>query len=123
MCFSLTKKKFSIFCLILNLSVSLLSRDLLPRMKSFYIIPISPSSHSPQLEFWRLLVALFVVYNVVTVPARLGFRLLWNSDHPAVLSLRVIDYMSDLVFILDIYFCFRTVYHEHGFVLFLHAFC
>lgn len=71
------------------------------------------SVHERRLQLWRFLVFLVVLYNSIVIPVELAFRDLWVDPSPWIF---VIDYIGDIILILDIIVHFRTTFMQHGIV-------
>lgn len=72
------------------------------------IIDFSSQIIDPSKEFyyaWLVIISIAVMYNYIFIIARTGFSLLQSSSLALWLTL---DYLSDLVYILDILVRFRT---------------
>ena len=64
-------------------------------------------------RFWLLLIFIFLLYNAISVPLRLSFKVLYDDWH-TIVALTCIDYLSDLFFILDVVLYFYTPYLSDG---------
>jgi cyclic nucleotide gated channel beta 1 len=63
---------------------------------------------------WLMFVALAYLYNFISIPLRIAFPL-WNKERGNIWTWMVIDYASDLLYIIDI--CLvrtRIKYLENG---------
>ncbi len=60
------------------------------------------------LRFWNVALFFAVLYNIATIPLRLAFDLPWTGH------LLLFDLLADGLFLLDIYFNYRTAYVTHG---------
>ncbi|XP_019646255.1 PREDICTED: cyclic nucleotide-gated cation channel alpha-3-like isoform X1 [Branchiostoma belcheri] len=61
--------------------------------------------------FWMVVVTLAVLYNSWTIPVRGSFADLQNNYSGAWFFL---DYLCDIIYIIDIYICFRTWFLKDG---------
>ena len=64
-------------------------------------------------RFWLLLIFVFLLYNAISVPLRLSFKVIYDDWH-TVVAMTCIDYLSDLFFLLDVVLYFYTPYLSDG---------
>eukprot|EP00045_Choanoeca_perplexa_P018055 m.276454 g.276454 ORF g.276454 m.276454 type:complete len:831 (-) comp17698_c0_seq2:8158-10650(-) len=83
----------------------------------FYYL-FSPETTLPPLsttrtgQLFTVLVCFFVIYNVFTIPFRGAFQKSWQDHHNDVFL--ALDYIGDVLFLLDIYFNFRCAVMHDG---------
>ena len=64
-----------------------------------------------RINWWHVVVFIFIIWNSVIIPIELSFQDLWAAPLPYVIA---IDYVGDLVFLIDIFINFRTTFMQHG---------
>ena len=81
---------------------------------SFYAPILPPKIETQYGRVWITLVTLFALYNAVAIPLRLGFADTREGHGQGVIALYVVDYIGDIVFILDILLNFRFAIISDG---------
>ena len=64
-------------------------------------------------RFWLLLIFVFLLYNAISVPLRLSFKVLYDDWH-TIFALTCFDYLGDFFFLLDVVLYFYTPYLSDG---------
>ena len=96
-------------------SVSLSPEDMLPALALMQ--PPSARIVLPEgkfIKYWRVLIMAVIVYNMSVIPFRSAFLYDKNVYSSVSISWIVLDYLGDLIFLIDLFISFRLLAYYHN---------